>query len=299
MEHPDSTAETYESIPWSHLAPRRVPLPTRIAMVVVGAAVAAVLGFGLAKLFRDEPGRVVVTMPPAAVEGEQVPVPAPTTIPVAAPMPSSAAVPSSAPAADESRLFSEADLMAVIPEEEQHRAMWRAEWFVTDFFTVDGDPQIGTTTKAALPEDLDAPMPHSAAPGVSYVEWARALEARPGGPGRYEVDVAFRTLSGEGEGLLARQPVRAVRIQVEIGEGGGASILDLPAPIELAIPRAVVAYPAPAEAPPEIVDDAAAAVEAFGFVEEVLTAGVDENGWRVVLAVVDASGIRWPLAVRP
>jgi len=291
METHDLETETYETIPWSQLAPARTPLPTRVAFALIGAIAAVALAYFLASLLRDDPPRVVVTLPPESAPADQgaivagPPVTTPTPVTVAAP---EAAV-----------LYSEADLMAVIPEEEQRAASARAIWFVTDYFTVDGDPATAASVRDALPAAINVAIPHDGFGGVSYVEWAEALAVRPDGPSRYAVDVIFRTLAAGGEGPPARDPVRAVRVRVVVDASGTAAILDLPEPLALETATAEVEVPAGSDPPPDVVDRAVTLASSLGPVDDVLTSGFDAAGWRIVVLVGDPSGLSWPIAVRP
>ena len=65
MEPADLDTETYETIPWSQLAPARTPLLTRVAAGVVGLGAAAALTFVLVTVMRSDPAAVVVTIPTA------------------------------------------------------------------------------------------------------------------------------------------------------------------------------------------------------------------------------------------
>jgi len=291
METPDLETETYETIPWSHLAPARTPLLTRIAMVVVGLAGAGALSFVLIAVLRDDAPSVIVTIPPGATNAEVV-------VPSTAASSETVAT-AGQPDGGKARLYSEADLMAVIPEEEQRIAATRAEWFVRDFFTVDGDTVTATEVRAALPGGLDVVLPHDTGGGISYVEWVGVLAVRADGPTRYAVDVAFRTLAGSGAGPLERQAVRAVRVLVGINDGTIASVLDLPEPIPVPAASIDVVLPEPAEAPDEVVRAAFAAGSTFGSVDLVSGSGVDASGWRFVVLASDASGLQFPLVVRP
>ena len=292
MEPADLDTETYETIPWSHLAPARTPLLTRVGAALTAVVVTAVLTFVLVSVLRDEPAGVVVTIPGAAMsDGPAAESPQPPVSTTMAP----AAIATPEPAT----LFTEADLMAVIPEEEQRLAVAYAEWFLTDYFTVDGDALAAERLRAMLPVGMDVVLPHDGATGVSYVEWASAIAVRPDGPGRYSVDVAFQTLAGAGDGTLVRQPARAARIPILVTEAGLVSVGDLPEPIAVPATAADFVAPPSDDPPPEVGAAAVEAASTFGAAGELIDAGIDASGWRVVIAVRDSSGISFPFAVRP
>lgn len=290
METPDRNDETYETIPWAQLAPAATPLTTRVGYWAVGALVAVVLTYVLVTVLRDEPDQTVVALDPRPT----------ATVSPSSPVAPSIAVPASFPPEPEPAIpYSEADLMAVVPEEDQRAAEVRAVWFVADYFTLDGDPQTAADVRAALPSGIELVLPHDQAGGVSYVEWAHAIAVRPDGPGRYAVDVAFRTLQGSGDTLVVRQPVRAVRIRIAMTEDGTAAVLDLPEPLPLPHATATFARPPVADPPPELVARLASDVAAIGSPGDILDAGVDSTGWRIVLSVRGPFGLEWPLTVRP
>jgi hypothetical protein len=306
QEEAQKQAERFESIPWASLVPERNPNLRRYLAVALTVVVGVVLGVVGGRILRGDTGRSVVVSPPAAVPS-QIPMPQ-TAQPTVAPAPSSlqaiVAEPTPSPVVNvpaPPRLYSEADLMAVMPEEEMRAAAMRAEWFVTDFFTVDGEASAGADVLAALPAGIgNSPLPHIDGGGISYVEWARAFFVEPLGPARYHIEVAFRSLAGPGPGQLVRGPVRAVSVEVRLGVDGETIVADYPAPIEM--PPALQLEGdevAEADAPPEILAEALAAASAVGSDPAVVLTGLDDDGWRIVVMVGDESGLRWPLAVRP
>jgi hypothetical protein len=177
-------AERFESIPWSSLVPPKDAGRKR-ALVMAGTVLVGVL-VGLAAgsvLRRDGGRRTVVTLPPIAVAAPATTVPditerADDPVAISADQtPPLLNEPSSAVAPVAPRLYPEADLMAVLPEEEMRAAVIRAGWFATDFFTVDGASSAESDVTAALAMRPDeVPFPHAtAAGGISYVEWARVF----------------------------------------------------------------------------------------------------------------------------
>jgi hypothetical protein len=273
------------------------------ATVVIGV----VVGLAGGSLIRSDgrqgtivtlpPLEAVASLPPEVIVPVIAPPPAPTdTMSLPRLDPRGVAVPV-AP-----RLYSEADLMAVLPDEEMRAAVMRAEWFVTDFFTVEGATSAESDVKAAMAGGLaGGPLPHGAAESaISYVEWARAYLVEPVEPGTYRVSVTFRTLSGPGPSELLPSNVRAVAISVQVGAEGATIVLDLPSPLS---PPSALAAALPAfsegEPPEGMVESAFVAARSGGTEPATLLAGADDSGWLVVVMVGDDSGLRWPLVVRP
>ncbi len=284
-----SEREEYEHVPWSELAAD--PSPDRRWLVYLAAAALVAAALGLAAVRALWPGS------PAAA-----PVPVETTI---APEPTDAAElpgPDAPTPLDggEPALYSEADLLAGAgPAAEPQAAIMKAEWFVADYFTTDGDGRGSLDIRTALPGDADLPLlPHDGPPGtVSYVEWARAFRADDLGDGLHRVAVAFRTIAGaEGE-PLARQAVRAVEVVVR-SAGEGVAVVDLPAPTSPPLDVGYPGWPAGDEHPPESVAARARAdAEVWGESPEVVGGSQAAGGWRVVVTVADATGARWPLSL--
>ena len=298
-------AEQFASIPWSSLAPAKDAGRNRAILLALTVVLGVVIGVVGGNLLRGGGGTAtVITLAPVAVpaidapQAIGIPEPAPEAMPIPTirqPDEADRAVP--APP----RLYSEADLMAVLPEEEVRVAVMRAEWFVTDFFTVDGSNAGHTDVVAALGGSLDAPIPHAGqGQGISYVEWARSYLVEPIGPARYRVSVAFRTLAGPDPADLERTGVRAVAIEVHVGENGASVVADLPSP--LGRPATLVANPGQlveAEPPENVVGAALETAAQFGSDPAPVSTGTDVAGWRIVVMVGDGSGLRWPVTVRP
>lgn len=302
-------AERFESIPWSSLVPPKDAGRKRVLVMAGTVLVGVLVGLAAGSVLRRDGGRsTVVTLPPIAISVPAAVAPdiierADDPVAISADQtPPLLNEPSSAVAPVAPRLFSEADLMAVLPEEEMRAAVMRAEWFVTDFFTVDGASSAESDVTAALATRPDeVPLPHAtAADGISYVEWARAFFVEPVEPGTYRVSVAFRTLTGADAADLSRSQVRAVAVSVRVGARGATIVTNLPAP--LGSPASLSAEPQPfteAEAPDDVLAAAFAAAMNVGSDPAPLLVGTDDEGWRVVVMVGGESGMRWPLAVRP
>ena len=193
-------------------------------------------------------------------------------------------------------VLSEADLMAVEPAAAELGAIARAEWFVTDYFTVDGP--MPEELLSAFVNDADLPdLPGGTDAGTSYVEWARAYDVRPTGDG-YAVFVVFRSLTEEPDGSFVRGPVRAVEVLVAVEEGETA-IAELPIPILPPVYHSIDGWMETSE---DARDDAVAATldyaGMFDESAEVIEAGADGPDWRVVFTIGDRSGNRWPVVMR-
>ncbi len=293
----DREIEEVERIPWAMLAddieePRRRWILQAAGMVVV----AAIVGIIALQVTRRPTGTTVDLTPvDSAVAGEPVD-PAVSAEGLAAAAPTSPAEPAPAGGPEaatqphEAPLYSEADLMAVLPEQPSRYAAARAEWFVVDFFgAADGDAVPGLPIGLPLPEVGD---------GYSWVEWAKAIDSQPRPGGGFDVTVAFRTLTGSEDSGYRRMPVRAVVVPIALDSDGNASVADLPTPADLPEEAPGAAPVLETELPSGIAEAASHAAAPFGDGVAVVggSAGAAE-GWRVVVLVGDDSGVRWPLVV--
>lgn len=290
--------EELEHIPWSALAVKTPDSKTRLVYVALGVLATIGLGLLAARWLLPGDGQSTITLPPVASVDDPV---APQGVAVADfGVPEQAAVavgavPIESSVATAAGLYSEADLMAIAVDEESRLAAMRAEWFVQDYFTVDGDQQIAEELANLVG---DVALPHSEPNGSSYVEWARAFAAVSLAPGRYVVDVAYRALSSATDGTFIRMPVRAVAITVEIDIDGSMRIVELPAPTEIPATSSMPAAAGTLGTPPEdLIAAALLAVEGLGTEAVVVDARSDGSTWRFVVSVGDPSGIRWPITV--
>ena len=193
-------------------------------------------------------------------------------------------------------VLSEADLMAVPPAISELSAVARAEWFVTDFFTVDGPiPEeliSAFVNDAVLPE-----LPGGTDADISYVEWARAFSIRPTEQG-YAVSVVFRSLTEEPDGAFIRSPVRAVEVLVAV-EADETAVSDLPIPIMPPVYHSIDGWmQTDGEAHGEAIT---ATLDYAGMFDEsaaVVQSGASGPDWRVVFTIGDRSGNRWPVVMR-
>ncbi len=217
-------SEEFEQIPWSSLMPesaQRVDRRVYIAVSVVGLIVAIVFGTRIVGGSQAQP------QPLAA---------APVT----------STLPQVAPTTTAGLIVSEADLMAGPPPMEPDTLGQAAfaEWFVTDYFTVDGSSENERSLRELLaPQASDLVLPPADDPAVAttYVEWARSVDVRSIGDGSAEVDVVYRTITRNEEGFV-RDPVSAVAVTMRMS-GSDAGILGLPVPIDVPLPGNVRSEP--------------------------------------------------------
>ena len=266
--------EEHEEIPWSMLVEHDRHGRRRTLYLAAAAIVAVVVGFTGIRWFEGHR------------HGEGAPETAPTLTTAAAAAPTTTTT-----------LLSEADLMAVDPSLATLAAVARAEWFVTDYFTIDGSPapdlQAAFATDAALPD-----LPHSTSDErVSFVEWARAYDIRQHQDG-FVVTVLFRTLFEGEDGIYGRSPLRAVDVIVLVRDRMTA-IGDLPIPVTAPVDHGISGWMRGlGEAPPGAV---ASALEYAGqFTQDptlIESVGSGEH-WRVVFTIDDPSGARFPVVLR-
>jgi hypothetical protein len=211
--------EEFEQIPWTSLMTDKaegVSPKVYIAVGVVGILVAVIFGV---RIFGGSSGQ-----PTPPVDTPAVPVSV-----VAAPTTTSGLI------------VSEADLMAgptdAASEILSLRSVAFAEWFVTDYFTVDGSSETERSLRELLvPAASTLLLPHSdenQAPTM-YVEWARSVDVRHVGGALVEVDVMYRTITETDEGFV-RDPVSAVVVTLRAGPVE-AGIMGLPMPIDVPMP---------------------------------------------------------------
>ena len=210
--------EEFEQIPWSSLMPDKaqgVDPKVYVAVGVVGLVIAVIFG---ARIFGGSSAQPVppVDTPAAAV----------STITVT----STAGL-----------VVSEADLMAGAPNAIDDTRVLRqiafAEWFVTDYYTVDGSEENERSVRQLLASTAASLLlPHSdvTVSSTTYVEWARSVEVRDIGDAQVEVDVVYRTITETDAGFV-RDPVSAVLVTVRSSQSD-AGITGLPVPIDVPTP---------------------------------------------------------------
>jgi hypothetical protein len=285
--------EEIEQIPWSALAAKTADPWSRTIPIIAGVVAVVAIGLLAGRLLSSGDGATIVALPqtPAASPASATTTPAAAASsvePDAVPVATTAASPAVA-------VYSEADLMAISVEDETRLAVMRAEWLVRDYFTVDGD-EITAGELASLIGDLA--IPHQEAVGYSYVEWARAFAVASPSPGRYMVDVAFRSLVPSGATGFARTDVRAVTVTLDVDVDGGTMLVDLPSPVALPptlpIPDRVGESVVASD---EITAAALQLAAEAGSDPSVLTVTRDGDVWRFLMEIGDDAGNRWPVVV--
>jgi hypothetical protein len=211
--------EEFEQIPWSSLMPDKaqgVDPKVYIAVGVVGLVIAVIFGMRMFGGSSTQPAPPVET--PAA----------PATVATG----SSTTV---------GLIVSEADLMAGSPgavgEGLFLGQVAYAEWFVTDYYTVDDSSENERSLKNLLAQTASGlVMPHSGETSnpATYVEWARSVDVRDIGGEQVEVAVVYRTITETDAGFV-RDPVSAVVVTVRSSRTD-AGITGLPMPIDVPMP---------------------------------------------------------------
>ncbi len=272
--------DEYEEIPWSTLLAEHRQGRTKTLYLAAAVILAVVVGFaGVRWLTAPGHGDDAALATPADTTTTEAGIEDSTSTSTTA-----TSVPS------------EADLMAVQPSVAELTAVARAEWFVTDYFTIDGP--IPEELLSAFVNDASLPeLPGRADADISYVEWARAFDIRPTARG-YAVSVVFRSLTEEPSGAFVRGPVRAVDVLVAVDDGQTA-IADLPIPIMPPVYHMIDGWmQTDDEAHGEAI---AATLDYAGMFDEeaeIVQSGSAGPDWRVVFTIGDRSGNRWPVVMR-
>jgi hypothetical protein len=250
--------EEVESIPWSALVQEARPRPL---LAYVAGAVVVALALGLMA------SRTVFNRSPTPAPGTTT---APQQPPPTTPL---------APAGD-ARLHQTPATYAEVA---------LAEWFVTDYFTFDGDERrIGD-----LDSMLGATSVEPVVPAATYVEWARAWETAPTATGT-DITVVFRTITATKDGFQ-RDPVRAVRVPLDSRPAGPPAVAGLPQPVEVG-PARGDGVALPDQVPGPVAGEAIAGAGSWG--EATVLGGIRTGEtWSVVLMVADERGNAWPLSV--
>jgi hypothetical protein len=287
IEH-DAETEDYEEIPWSHLVEELGRPRHHVPLLVAGVLVVGALGGFLV-------ARVVVDGPPAAAESvtSTTAAASATTPPDPAGEPTTARPTASSPPTTlmPEVVFSEADLMAVAGDHEVTTAAARAEWFVREYFTVDGTGEPSDQlTDVLTAMDIARPVGTT-----SYVEWARTMIVEPTSPGTYDVTVVFQMLVAEAE-TFVRHPARSVRVRVAVDGSLASAVTGLPRPAPLDTAQALE-LPGPEAMPPShILEEATLQALRFGSSPTVERSWFGRGTWHIVMSV-QLGGAAWPLLV--
>jgi hypothetical protein len=279
---PPGDDERFEHIPWEHIGPtgdrNKLILYGLAGAVLIAGMTAAVVGGRAAS---TDLVATPTTTTPATTMIEATTAPPPTST-----VPSAGAPNDDEPDDGQAGAWSEADLRAFPVETLATEAAALAEWLASDFFTIDGGTQIAADLEGILPEG--SVLPEAPVGTRSFVEWARAVSVEESTPGLYEVLVLVRRLAAaEGESYRRIPPIGVV-ISL-IWTEGGWSVTDLPV-----LAEAPLLVQAPAwsedEVPAEII--AAATVSTGGAILAGIQVG---DNWRLVVEMVDLTGVSWPL----
>ena len=210
--------EELEHIPWAALAAKRPDPRLRIGAIAVVALLAVGAGLLAASVLLggDETASIAADATTPVSAGLDDIDSLPTTLPPQEALPVTA-------------MYSEADLMLISIEDEERLAVMQAEWFVRDYFTVDGDDSVVERIASLVPSDAAPPDLVS-----SYVEWVETFAVDSPMPGEYQVDVAYRLLIGTAGGF-AREPAAAVSVVLSIDVDGSAKLLQLPEAIAMPV----------------------------------------------------------------
>jgi len=278
------TDEEYEEIPWERLLAderrRRSLLPVAI---IAGIVVLAAVGW------------FALHRPPSP----PVSTAAPPTLPPSVPSTTSTLPPTTTTTS--ALLLGERDLRSSGADIDAALVALRAETFVADFFTVDGDEGAISRLHDAFAPGLALPaLPHEQPDtgGSTYVEWVHAYQVLPVDAGRWVAAVAFRTVFRSGD-TWRRAPLRAVLVSLVLDGSGGTGVTDLPMPIPTPLQPTTLTVAIPDGDPPSgAADIALAYARSFSATADVITIAGTSQGWRAVVGVDGRSGIRWPMAIR-
>lgn len=289
---PDANTEDYEEIPWSHLVEELGRPRYNVALVAIGVLVIGVLvGFLVARFAGGSTPGPAMTVDEVPIEGSAVTESPPST---ASTVPTSQVTrlevaPPPTPAPEVA--FSEADLMAVASDQEHTIASARAEWFVRDFFTIDGaGGDDGHVARVLAAHNAERP-----AAATTYVEWARTLTVEPIAPGQYDVTVAFRLLAADGDAFV-RHPARAVTVSVMVDESLAGAVAGLPRPAPLGTADVTNPPVSNTPAPAHVLEEATLRALRFGSDPTPIGSWLDRGTWHIVISVIHA-GAAWPLLV--
>lgn len=272
---PDDLDERYESLPWEQVRTSE-PSDRRWMLIAAGAVVVVAVTASATRTLWPTPPLATPTMQPSTT-AEPIPVPASAT--------------QSQDQAPE--LITEADLRAISPESAERAVAAHAEWFVSEWLTIDGEPS--DTAPAMLPDGVDIPVVDESA--RSFVESVVTLSAREVRLGSWEVAVLVRSLSAFGDGAYVRIPARVFHVTVGLGDDG-PFVSDLPAPGSVPTARATAPELSEEPAPVHVVDAAVSSMREAGLPDES-TIATSRSGdlWRVTGVVRDQAGVPFVVAV--
>lgn len=250
--------EELESIPWNALLVENHTRQKWVRFGLIGGlAVAAILG--LSRLIQSQAGFPEPAMSTPSISTNTVI--ATENQPVDVP---------------EAVEISEADLMAVEPEALHRLAVAGAEWFLRDYYTIDGSDSAGDRGDQER----------------SFVEGVEILSVQSLDGGRFAVRAVVHRLSANGGSYVRERPAGA-EIVILIDEGS-LTVVDLPTPISIPVLEAPVLNYDPESLPAPILEAAVEVMEPWGTVQPDSVRGARVgDAWRVTGDVLDRSGIAW------
>jgi hypothetical protein len=267
--------EVYERIPWETLE-RKSPDRQWLLMAVAGAVVVGALAYSFMS------NRSPETQPPAPETRAEVASEPSVTLSVAPP--AAMASPTTSPV-----LVAEADLYAVNPERWLEQATAHAEWFVAEYFTVDGSVESEAALRSLLPMGLPAPVPPEDT--SVFVEWVRTLEVEEIDPFHYRIRVVVRSLVAIGADSYVRQAPLVATVEVTVDETGPRVLM----PPEIG--PAVVATQETMALTPVPADVEAVAASASGASEILGGRPLDDGRWQVVVVAPGPDGVSRAMTV--
>ena len=271
---PNDLDERLESLPWEQVRGAGTPDRRWVVLVAGAVVVAAITASATRTLWPAQPLSAPVALPPTTAVTRV----AAASVPVGV---------------DDSHPVTEADLRAIAPDHAARAVAAHAEWFVSEWLTLDGE--LSEVVPTLLPEGVGAPVLDESA--RSFVESAVALSVEDLGFGSWEVAVLVRSLSAFGESDYLRIPARVFLVSVGIGEDG-PFVTDLPAPGPLPSGRASSLDLVDEPAPDGVVDAAITSMREAGLPDEstIATGSLGEL-WRVSAVVRDRAGVPFVVAV--
>ena len=206
MEH-----EELEQIPWSALVADADDGPDRRWIWIAAIGLLGVVVYLLVRLLTQggqplaEPSTTISEPPVAGCDVDPDGCESPDTTTVGAVVIS------------EEDLRAENPTVSLVMDARAMAAAARAEWFVSDWHTVDGSVATDDSTRSAFVAGIEPTSAVDAGP-VTYVEWARASSIEESGEG-FRVVVLYRQISFEDEGGWVRNDVRADAVDIVFVNG--------------------------------------------------------------------------------
>lgn len=272
--------EVYERIPWETLEKKSGDRQW-LLLAVAGAVVLGALAYSF---MSNRPVATPATTPTPGLLGT-------ATVPTVAMAPQAAEPPpvNATPEPSSPVVMAEADLYAVDPKRWLDLATAHAEWFVAEYFTVDGSDESAAVLAGLLPEGV--PPPENPTDSTVFVEWVRTMSIEEVEPLRFRVSVLVRSLKAGSDNIYHRQAPLIATVEVVVDMSGPRVALP-PAidQIETSSPENLALVPVP----PEVTTAVTASVP-----EAEVIGGIanTEGNWQVVVMAPGPDGIRRPQTV--